>query len=226
MKHHPYAELFPMLDDAELKDMAADIKVNGLQEHIVTYEGMILDGRNRHRACELARVNPTFTPFKGKDALAFVLSKNLHRRHLNASQRAIAAAEIANLKNGQKTSSANLPSTPVTQPDAAAKMHVSTRAVTAAKKLIDEKPEEVAAVKAGKKTVHAALATPPKEKPPTQGQQKADVRLFSRMENDLGVILRKLDALHKSFPHKAHHENAIQFVKDCMATVKTWSKSK
>jgi hypothetical protein len=158
MKAHPLAELFPMMEDAELADMVSDVKKNGLRQHVVTLDGMILDGRNRHRACELARINPTFTPYKGDNPLAFVLSNNLHRRHLTPSQRAIVAAKLANLKDGQKTSSANLPSTAVTQPDAAKQLNVSTRAVTAARKLINEKPEEVPAVEAGKLTVHAALA--------------------------------------------------------------------
>jgi hypothetical protein len=60
---------------------------------------------------------------------AYVLSANLHRRHLNESQRAMVAAKLATLGHGQRAErSANLPISPDTQPEAAAMLHVSTRA--------------------------------------------------------------------------------------------------
>jgi hypothetical protein len=66
----------------------ADIKANGLQEQIMLYEGKILDGRNRYRACLKAKVpemlGTAFDPFEGNDddARAYVISKNIRRRHL------------------------------------------------------------------------------------------------------------------------------------------------
>jgi hypothetical protein len=71
-----------------------DIRVHGLRETITLYEGAILDGRNRWRACNAAQVPARFKTYDGKDALAFVVSSNLLRRHLDASQRALIAAEI------------------------------------------------------------------------------------------------------------------------------------
>ena len=53
---HPLADIFPMLDDNELKALAEDIKTKGLTEPITLYEGKVLDGRNRYRACDLAKV--------------------------------------------------------------------------------------------------------------------------------------------------------------------------
>ena len=100
MKHHEYANLFPMLQDAELQSLAADIKENGLQSLITVFEDQILDGRNRFRACEIAGVIPAFESYAGEDALAFVISHNLHRRHLTESQRAMVAAKMADLKKG------------------------------------------------------------------------------------------------------------------------------
>ena len=82
-KAHPFAEAWPLLGEEELQELAADIAANGLRDPIVTFEGMVLDGRNRLRACEAAGVEPSFTMFEGDkdDALAFVQSVNNARRH-------------------------------------------------------------------------------------------------------------------------------------------------
>jgi hypothetical protein len=69
---------------------------------ITLHEGKILDGRNRHRACEIAGVFPAFVEYIGADPLGFVVSHNLHRRHLTESQRGMVAAKLANLEDGQR----------------------------------------------------------------------------------------------------------------------------
>ena len=60
MKAHPVADVFPIMSDRELADLAHDIRTNGLREPILTHEGLIIDGRHRARACELAEVEPRF----------------------------------------------------------------------------------------------------------------------------------------------------------------------
>jgi hypothetical protein len=100
MKNHEYANIFPMMTDDELSSLVEDIKTNGQSEPIVMLEGKILDGRNRYRACEIAGVSAKFRQFTGSDPLGFVISHNLHRRHLTESQRAMVAAKWAGLKHG------------------------------------------------------------------------------------------------------------------------------
>lgn len=102
MKFHPYCEVFPLLEGEAFEELVADIKANGLREEIWMYQGMVLDGRNRFRACQKANERLRTRDFKGTDqaALALVISANVHRRHLTASQLAMAAAKIANLKVG------------------------------------------------------------------------------------------------------------------------------
>ena len=87
---HPVANLFPLLTGAAFQELAADIKKNGLREPILLDpEGRIIDGRNRYRACNLAGVKPRFVRWQGQGSIPEVaLSLNLHRRHLNESQRA------------------------------------------------------------------------------------------------------------------------------------------
>jgi hypothetical protein len=94
---NPVAEIFPMMSDAELNELADDIKSNGLLEPIwVDGDNRVIDGRNRLAACSRAGVQPTFRTWSGNGSLvAFVLSQNMHRRHLTVSQRAMAAARAA-----------------------------------------------------------------------------------------------------------------------------------
>ena len=168
---HPLADIFPMLEDHDLKALAEDIKAKGLTEPITLYEGKVLDGRNRYRACDLAEVElrpDQFTQYEGDDALGFVVSKNLRRRHLNESQRAAIAAEIANMPQGFRSDqpSANLQKV-ISVPKAAELMNVSTRSVATAKTIKD--PDLKEAVKTGKKSVNAASKS---KKPEPNGTTK------------------------------------------------------
>jgi hypothetical protein len=81
-----------------------------------------------------------------------VISKNLRRRHLNESQRAMIAAQIANMTVGGDHS-ANLQKGQISQSKAAELMNVSTRSVSTAKTI--KAPDLQDAAKTGKKTVHA-----------------------------------------------------------------------
>lgn len=93
MKIHEYAKLVPPMDPAEFAELVADVKANGLLDPITIHEGEILDGVHRSRACELLEIEPRYETFSGKDPLGWVLSKNLHRRHLNPGQRAVILLE-------------------------------------------------------------------------------------------------------------------------------------
>lgn len=102
MKIHPLALLIPPMSPDELEKLTEDIRQHGLLESIVTFDGQILDGRHRAQACEAAGVEPRFEEFVGGDpSVAFVLSKNLHRRHLTSAQKAAIAVEALPLLQKQ-----------------------------------------------------------------------------------------------------------------------------
>jgi N6-adenosine-specific RNA methylase IME4 len=100
LEFHPLANIFPLMEGEPFDEFMADIREHGLHEPIVLHEGKILEGRNRYRACEAAGVQPTFTTYTGDDPVAYVVSLNLRRRHLDESQRAMVAAKLATLKLG------------------------------------------------------------------------------------------------------------------------------
>ena len=158
MEFHQIANIFPMMGKEELGELADDIMQNGLRQPIVLYQGQILDGRNRYQACELAGIESDCTEYEGDDPLGYVLSLNLHRRHLTASQRAALAAEIANMTQGGdriSDQSAKLP-VGISQPEAAEKLDVSERYVREAKKIQEESPEHFDKVKSGELSLQQA----------------------------------------------------------------------
>jgi hypothetical protein len=92
---HPVADVFPLLEGDEFRALVEDILAHGQREPIWTYQKKIIDGRNRYRACREAGVQPKTREWDGRGSLvAFVLSLNMHRRHLTSSQRAAVAAEL------------------------------------------------------------------------------------------------------------------------------------
>jgi ParB-like chromosome segregation protein Spo0J len=150
---HPLANIFPLMQGSEFDDLVADIKTNRLNMPIVLHEGMILDGRNRYRACIAAGVEPRFESYDGKDPAAFVVSANAQRRHLNTTQRALAAAELACLREGQRADLVQGTSIDV----AARRLSVGRASVDRAKVVVKQGvPELRDALRRGKIAISAA----------------------------------------------------------------------
>jgi hypothetical protein len=111
LKFHPLANLFPMLSDSELDDLAEDIRANGQVETVKLHRGMVLDGRNRYTACGRKNLGVRTEIFEGseREALSWVISKNLKRRHLTESQRAMVAAKLSTMRLGDNQHSQPAP---------------------------------------------------------------------------------------------------------------------
>ncbi|HVC94219.1 MAG TPA: ParB N-terminal domain-containing protein [Pirellulales bacterium] len=188
MKFHPLANVFPLMSDGEIKELAADIEAHGQREPIYVFEGQILDGRNRFKACKMAKRQPSFEPWEGNDPVAFVVSMNLRRRHLNESQRAIVAAKLASLEHGKHPSRrgesidktlenmaknelpiGNSPSSGeprVSIPQAAELLNVGRRSVSRAREILQHGDQAlVDAVEAGEVSVTDAANVVDKPKP-------------------------------------------------------------
>lgn len=190
---HPMAAALPNITGVEYIQLYESIKEHGQRVPIVLYEGRVVDGRNRLRACQELEIEPDVTdwvppnPIGTKnmiedDLMEWIIDVNVNRRHLSQSQRAMAASDIETARHGgNKKCSQSEVKTPighllpdeqpegpeVTRKTAAEKLGVSERSVTRAAKVKKKAVPEVAeAVKDGKITVHKAeqIAKLPKKK--------------------------------------------------------------
>lgn len=158
MDAHPAAALFPLMSATEYAGLLEDIRQHGLREPIVvdSKTKTILDGRNRYRACRESLRVPQFEWYDGDDPTGYVVSLNLHRRHLNESQRAMIAARLANAPSGARTDLAPIGAR--SQKDAAKMLNVGERSVERAATVLRKGTAEmVAAVDAGHVAVSAAV---------------------------------------------------------------------
>jgi len=213
MEAHKLANLFPLMDELELKGLTESIHMNGQREPIILYEDQILDGRNRYAACIAANVDPVFAPFPGGDPLDFIVDHNLRRRHLTPAQAQLAAAEYANMKRGapvgnQNAATTKVPIGPFVSPQedqevtsvnlktAADKMgvsHTSVRRASAVKN--SGRTDLIEDIKAGKRTVWNAYeemqGREPGEKKPSaerNGNGKARPRR-APLHEEIGVTM-------------------------------------
>lgn len=158
VRWHPYAEIFPWIEGTAFDELVEDIRKNGVLEPIVFIGGSILDGRNRYMAARKLGIEYPRVEYEGSDPLGFVIAKNLARRHLSESQRAMVGAKLAKVRQGERTDlepSANLRK--VDTPAVAALLNVSPRSIETARHVVREGvPELVAAVEAGEVSVSAA----------------------------------------------------------------------
>lgn len=161
---HPLSNAYRLMKGVEYDALVENIRQRGLISPITLYEGQVLDGRNRQRAC-LDSGQPLLTvAYEGDDPLGHMLALNSHRRHDSESQRALAASRLATLERGRP---GNAHQCAITQDEAADRFNVSRRIIQYARTALDgAEPEIVEAVEDGEMTVKVAatLAGQPREK--------------------------------------------------------------
>jgi len=150
---HEFAGLLPATADDDYHRIRDDIRANGQRVPIVLFQGKILDGRTRYKACIELNKPPMFDIFRGseRDALRHVATHNLYRRHLHPSQKAMAATKLA--RHLEKVEGMT---TKQAVKHAAAVVNVGERSVEKAKRIAAEQPEDIQKITNGQKTVNAA----------------------------------------------------------------------
>lgn len=207
MKHHPIADVWPMMDEAKLHELADDIRKNGQLVPVWLYEGKILDGRNRWAACRIAGIEPKTKEYTGDEPTAFAVSLNDRRRHMGKSALAAVAAELEphfaedakrrQQKAGKEHGRGQKVVEKVPQPidakpspkareEAAKSVGVNDRYVSDAKKVKTEAPEVFERLKAGKITLQDAKREVAKK--PTDDWRKDERDRQAEVENGFTVV--------------------------------------
>jgi hypothetical protein len=166
-KYHELSTVFMSFEDTnEFEGLVISVKKYGLFEPILMWQGWIVDGRHRHKACLKSEVEPEYEYLP--DDMPFnvvmdrVVAANLMRRHLTTGQRAMTAAALANMTVGgdrgnqygksQRPNSANAKS----NKDAGDQLNVGKTAVKTAKDIKRDAPDLAEKVKKGEMTLNAA----------------------------------------------------------------------
>ncbi len=195
LRSHPAAAIFPLMVGHEFHALVADIRVNDLREPITLHpDGSILDGRNRYRACIMAKVEPKFIQWDEQGSEQdFVISKNLARRHMSESQRAMVAAKLADMPQGARSDLGPIGTMSAAQ--AADALNVGERSVKRAKSVRKYGNEKlVKAVETGQMSVAAAEQ---KTRPSPERKSRrtsAEIR-FDKFDHAVRTILHMISLL-------------------------------
>lgn len=175
---HPIANIWPMMSDEDIAGLAADIRSQGLIEPVWIYDGKILDGRNRAKACVVAGVDLRTRTYTGDNPVGFAFSLNEKRRHLSSGARAALAVEAKPLYEAeakkrqkelagtrsnpgevpQKVAEADAPRTDrESRTQAARDFGTNHRYVNQAEKVKQEAPDVFEKLKSGKVSMQDAL---------------------------------------------------------------------
>ncbi|WP_261541656.1 ParB/RepB/Spo0J family partition protein [Burkholderia multivorans] len=214
---HPLCTLFPRLEGAEFEALKADVAANGQREPIVVHDGLILDGGNRYRACVELGIEPRTVPFSGGNLVSFVLSANLHRRHLTPGQQ---AAIVASAQDWAKAQPAHRPTekecnvAPLsTVADRAAQSGASVRTQKMADKVARANPE------LAKKVAHGEVTLPQAVKQVEQVRRTLPTTGDQDPQESAAELAARTDAVARKPVHTAEPDGLIDELREQVATL-------
>lgn len=248
---HPYSEIFPLDEGPSMWALREDIKENGQRDKITLWNGSVLDGRRRQVCCLGQGITPLYEKFEGTDAeaLALVVSRNLHRRHLSVADRAMVGAKIAKLPHGTNQHKVEDPprggSSPMTRTEAAEALDISERSIDRAKVITENGiPELAPAVSEGLFGLQEGAQVA--EQPPAQqkkilNHRRSNGRLAEEpesrhgtgewfdwkkeIEEPFGKLVRGVENCRRSYGRKAMYQ-AVKDILDPLAeAIALWKET-
>jgi hypothetical protein len=161
--YHPLCERYPRMEG-----LCASITANGLRKPITLYQGQILDGKERYRACLKVGAATHFETFVGTEAEArdFLIDMNVRRRHLNDFQKGeMALGMITVQRGGDRRSASAKPNTAVavfdpavTEAEAAKLCDTSEDTIQRVRRVLEEKDRPYLAEGARRSIISVSFA--------------------------------------------------------------------
>lgn len=165
----------------------------------------------RARACQTLGVDVKETRYLGDDATAWIISHNVHRRHLTESQRAMIAARLANLSEGrpaEETQSIDRVSS-VRQADAAAALNVGTASVGRARAVVKSGDVDlIRSVDAGETSVSKAAEQ-------VRARDKRVHVAASERVQQITELARRRAHAHRQEPRRRQRRRPRHLGRDC-----------
>lgn len=224
------------MSDDELKKLASDIAENDQQEPIVLFNGQVLDGRNRLAACKLLGIEAKSRVLRDcVSPTAYVLSANLHRRHLTTIQRATIgneakplyaaeakARQLAGAKTGGETAGKGRPKQP--HPPKGGKANAphqgeATRQAAAAVGVGHRAVEAMAAVKRDAPEVYELAQGTGRIRTVAEAQRL--VALPEPQRSKVLQIIRRGEPAAKALREVAREEDAADRATRCFKQIET-----
>lgn len=87
LQQHDLSAKWPAMDAESFRELVASVRVDGVDNPIVLYDGEVLDGWHRYNACQLAGIDCPAIQYDGDDPAGFVIRANRMRRHLTPAER-------------------------------------------------------------------------------------------------------------------------------------------
>ena len=230
---HPVATIFPMMTDEEYQGLKDDIQKSGQQEPIIVWRKQLIDGRNRLKACVELNIKPVWVEIdKDSDPIQYVLSHNLHRRHLTESQRAMVGAKLRDIydqaaserrKSGLKKGDqapvganwAEREKLGRSRDKAGEAVAVSGNSIDRATTVLKKgTPEQIAAVEQGKLAVSKAAAEVNAQSKPEPTKREKDLEAFRKAKSAAKqhnyAMVRFIDTMNGIRLNPGAHREALQ----------------
>ncbi len=197
---HPLSLIIPEASPEDFAALVASIHAVGQLEPVRLWQGRVIDGRHRLKACEQLGIEPICRDVQpdevdgGTEAalLAYVLALNINRRHASTSQRALAAARVVNTGHGGDRSKPQI--CDLTRERAATLFNVGARTIDQARQLIAEAdPRVVDLVASGVLTINAAMESHQQLSALAAEQEAQGV-----VDPDFEALAREIDKLKRT----------------------------